>query len=57
MFAITSTKVSDPTQVTVTIVNGVTGAIMHQHSIDNVSISGKHIFATLFTENFFAASY
>lgn len=30
---------------------------MHQHSIDNVSISGKHIFATLFTENFFAASY
>ena len=57
MFAVTSAKVSDPTLITVTLVNGVTGNIIHQHSIDNVSISGKHSFAMLFTENYFAASY
>jgi hypothetical protein len=57
MFAVTTANASDPTLITVTLVNGVTGSIIHQHSIDNVSISGKHSFATLFTENYFAASY
>jgi hypothetical protein len=57
MFAISTLKVSDPTLVTVMLVNGVTGTIVHTHQIDNVSMSGKHAFATLFTENYFAASY
>ena len=57
LFAVTSSKVSDPTLVTVMLVNGVTGTIVHTHQIDNVSISPQHAFATLFSENFFAASY
>jgi hypothetical protein len=57
LFAITTCKISDPTLITVMLVNGVTGSIVHSHQIDNVSISGKHAFATLFTENFFSASY
>lgn len=31
LFAVTSVKISDPTLVTVMLVNGVTGTIVHTH--------------------------
>jgi hypothetical protein len=55
MFAVTTQSVDDLSMYTIVFVNGVTGSVIHQQQIDNVS--PQHAFATVMAENFFAATF
>ena len=55
MFAVTTQNVEDPSVLTLMLLNGVTGSIIHQSNINNVS--PNHAYSTVFTENFFAATF
>jgi hypothetical protein len=55
MFAVTTKNLDDPSTLTLMLVNGVTGSIIHQSKINNVS--PNHAYSTVFTENFFAAAF
>lgn len=55
MFTVTTQSTDDLSTYTVMFVNGITGSIIHQQQIDNVS--PQHNFATVMAENFFAATF
>ena len=55
MFAVTTKNQDDPSVLTLMLVNGVTGTIIHQSKIDHVS--PNRAYSTVFTENFFAAAF
>lgn len=57
MFAVVTTQVNDPTELTVFIINSVTGRVVHQFSESDVSPSKAHPVSLLFTENYFALSF
>jgi hypothetical protein len=55
MFAVTTQNQENPSSLTVMLLNGVTGSIIHQNKINNVS--PNHAYSTIFTENYFAATF
>ncbi len=55
MFAVTTKNLDDASTLTLMLVNGVTGSVIHQSKISNVS--PNHAYSTVFTENFFAAAF
>lgn len=55
MFALTTQSNDDLGTYTVLFINGLTGSIIHQQQIENVS--PQHDFATVMAENFFAATF
>lgn len=57
MFAVVTTQKDDPTELTVRIINSVTGRVVHQFSESEVSPSKAHPVSLLFTENYFALSF
>jgi len=57
MFAVMMAQADDPTELTVMLINAVTGRIIHQFSESDVSNSKAHPVSTLFTENYFAISF
>ena len=55
MFSVTTKSLDDLSTYTVMFVNGVTGSVIHQQQISN--ISPTHNFSTVMSGNFFAAAY
>lgn len=55
MFAVTTQSQEDLSVYTVMFVNSITGSIIYQQQISN--ISPQHNFATVMAENFFAATF
>jgi len=55
MFAITTKNLDESSTLSLILINGVTGSVIHQSKINNVSPS--HAYSTVFTENFFAAAF
>lgn len=55
MFAVTTQSQEDLGVYTILLVNGVTGSVIHQQQIANVS--PNHEFSTVLVENFFAATF
>ena len=53
MFAVTSVNRDDPQTVTVYLINGVTGRIVHQFKEADVSTAAQHKVCTLFSEQYF----
>ena len=56
MFSVITASTADPTALTVYIVNGVTGRIVHQFKELNVSDSEQHKVCSFFSEQFFIMS-
>lgn len=57
MFAVVTVEADDPTELTVFIINSVTGRVVHQFTESDVSPSKAHPVSLLFTENYFAISF
>jgi hypothetical protein len=57
MFAVVTCQLNDPTELTVFLINSVTGRVVHQFSESDVSPSKAHPVALLLTENYFALSF
>jgi hypothetical protein len=57
MFAVTTVNRAEPSTLTVYLINGVTGRIVHQFKESDVSTSPQHKVCTLFSEQFFTLSF
>ena len=57
MFAVISSPMDDPTELTIQIINAVTGRVVHQFKESEISPSSAHPVSCLFTENYFALSF
>jgi hypothetical protein len=55
MFAVTTQNQERPSTLTVMLLNGVTGSIIHQSKIHDAS--PNHAYSTIFTENYFVATF
>ena len=53
LFSVIIAKESDPTFLTVYLINGVTGRIVHEFSEENVNYSNYAPLSTFINENFF----
>jgi hypothetical protein len=53
MFSVITANRNDPSTLTVYLINGVTGRIVHQFKETNVSASPQHKVCQLFTEQYF----
>lgn len=56
MFSVVTANKNDPSTLTVYLINGVTGRIVHQFKEANVSASSQHHISTIFSEQFFIMS-
>lgn len=57
LFAVITASKTDPTSLTVYVINGVTGRIIHQVKETNVSTEPNHVIGSLFSEQFLALSF
>ena len=57
LFAVTTANRADPSTLTVYLINGVTGRIVHQFKEADVSTSVQHKVCALFSEQFFTLSF
>jgi hypothetical protein len=57
IFTLITSQKSDPSSITVQLINSVTGRIVHQFQERNVSPSPQHGIATLLSEQYFAISF
>ena len=57
LFAVTTVNRADPSILTVYIINGVTGRIIHQFKEADVSTSLQHKVCALLSEQFFTLSF
>lgn len=53
MFAVTTANKNDPQTLTVYLINGVTGRIIHQFKESNVSDAAQHKVCALFSDQYF----
>ena len=56
MFSVVTANKNDPSTLTVYLINGVTGRIVHQFKEAGVSASSQHHVSTIFSEQFFIMS-
>jgi len=57
MFAVVTANKNDPSTLTIYLVNGVTGRIVHQFKEANVSPAAQHKVCAVFSEQFFALTF
>ena len=57
MFSVVTESAEDPSTLTIYIINGVTGRIVHQFKETNVSTHSQHKVCSFFSEQFFILSF